>query len=398
MIPWPKIAHLRELAAAEPVEPPRPETAGAKAETPPVVLDAALPAGEAGPALPGPTEPFLPRRTRAYSIGLVLALGFSALVHAGVLSFLVERIARPGVEATAEAASVEIVLEEPPSSDAGQQRPAARSSPAAEPQASANHTPAPKDAPAKQEVTHEGPRRESTRTGEVSEKPASDRAEHAAPPSEAETAEARPSMEPAPHRPARAEAQRDRPQAEPAPEDVTDAPSDEVATVTLPVENIPVPASRPELSERKAERTERKRASAPARTREGRSAEAPAKRKQAAAAKPAESTRQPATASAGRKGGATAGEIEAYARRLNRHVRRHQNYPPEARGISGTVRLAITLDSRGRFRGAKVSGSSGHAVFDREALATAHRAQPYPRPPEGYTGGTNMVSLVFKRR
>lgn len=101
------------------------------------------------------------------------------------------------------------------------------------------------------------------------------------------------------------------------------------------------------------------------------------------AAKKAETTASKAGGAASSK--ASAGALESYGRAVNRHVQRYKRYPGEAAksGMKGAVRLSISIGGSGNLAGARVTGSSGHALLDSEALATVRRAAPYPRPPAG---------------
>jgi protein TonB len=82
---------------------------------------------------------------------------------------------------------------------------------------------------------------------------------------------------------------------------------------------------------------------------------------------------------------ASAGAMESYGLAVNRHVQRYKRYPGEAAkaGMKGAVRLSISIGGAGNLSAARVTGSSGHALLDSEALATVRRAAPYPRPPSG---------------
>ncbi|MCR4269503.1 energy transducer TonB, partial [Nitratireductor sp. ZSWI3] len=119
-----------------------------------------------------------------------------------------------------------------------------------------------------------------------------------------------------------------------------------------------------------------------------------------AAAQPAKPPPAAKPRDAGRKGGASKGEQAAYARRLLGHVQRYKRYPDAARNAraSGTARLTITIDRAGRLAGARLRQGSGHAVLDSEALATARRAAPYPKPPEGVGGSTISFSVNLDYR
>ncbi|WP_159592789.1 energy transducer TonB family protein, partial [Chelativorans xinjiangense] len=322
----------------------------------PPVEPHAPPAPDTAPALPAAAPPLYlsAKRARALSLGLVVALGLSAAVHAAVLAYLGERVAREGVEAADDAISVEIILEAPPAPPA---RPV---------EGEAAQTPRPEMAAAEEAAEAVEPRQaaEETRPTETPESQAE--ASKAVPPEPAETPP--------------------QPVAEPAPETAS--------TLTLPRQIIPVPTPRPEPQAKAEALTKPARKPAP---------EKPPRSRATPPAKPTakKAPVQTPAASAGRTGGATAGEKAAYARRLLSHVERHKRYPSEAarQGAAGAAALSITIDRQGRLAGARLARGSGHAILDEEALAVARRAAPYPRPPEGVGGSTISfsVTLRFKR-
>ncbi|WP_311028023.1 TonB family protein [Mesorhizobium koreense] len=100
------------------------------------------------------------------------------------------------------------------------------------------------------------------------------------------------------------------------------------------------------------------------------------------------------------RGGASAGEKAAYAARLRSHVQRFERYPAEAErnGVTGAARIAITIDRSGRLLSSRLAGSSGSAVLDDAARATAERASPYPPPPDGIGGRTLTFAATVRFR
>jgi protein TonB len=100
------------------------------------------------------------------------------------------------------------------------------------------------------------------------------------------------------------------------------------------------------------------------------------------------------------RGGASAGEKAAYAARLNSHVQRFERYPAEAErnGVTGSARLVITIDRGGRLISSRLAASSGSAVLDDAARATASRASPYPPPPDGIGGRTLTFAATIRFR
>jgi protein TonB len=77
--------------------------------------------------------------------------------------------------------------------------------------------------------------------------------------------------------------------------------------------------------------------------------------------------------------------ISSYRARIFAHLRRYQSYPAAARAkrLTGRAVVRITIGSGGRLVGASLVGSSGHAILDKEVLAMARRASPYPPIPAG---------------
>ena len=94
---------------------------------------------------------------------------------------------------------------------------------------------------------------------------------------------------------------------------------------------------------------------------------------------------------------ASAGQKEAYGRKVNGHVQRFRRYPEEAarQRITGAVRVSISISGSGGLAAASVQASSGYPMLDKEALATVRRAAPYPKPPEGI-GGSARFSLTLR--
>jgi len=75
--------------------------------------------------------------------------------------------------------------------------------------------------------------------------------------------------------------------------------------------------------------------------------------------------------------------IDGFQQLLLSHIARYQRYPDgaQAQRLSGNVDVQFVLTRDGRLHGARVRGSSGYAVLDREAIAAILRAQPLPMIP-----------------
>lgn len=355
------------------------------------------------------------RMSRALPGGLVAAIALSAIVHAAVLVWLTDTLTRPGMEAASGFPSVEIVLDAPPREPAqpvagaeaerapASGRDAARAEPSATPSA---------ETPAEAETAREvRPTETTSRTTREAEASAA---------AETEPASDAPTRKPAPA--ARAESETPSPapawtidteetastpieseespveSAVPAASESADTPpapaeAEPVDTVSLPRDEAPMPTPRPEPPAAQPERAAAEpQPSAPARS------EPEPKEPEDGET---ETASRSAPANAGRQGGATAGEKASYARRLAGHVERHKRYPraAERQSMTGAAGLSITIDRSGGLAGASLASASGHALLDEEALATARRAAPYPRPPEGIGDGTTTftVTLRFSR-
>lgn len=89
----------------------------------------------------------------------------------------------------------------------------------------------------------------------------------------------------------------------------------------------------------------------------------------------------PPAPAAGRAASSWEGEILAQLNRLRR-------YPVASmrRGEQGTPFVRFVLDRRGKVLSAKLERSCGYSLLDREAVALAWRAQPFPPPPSDRTG------------
>lgn len=81
--------------------------------------------------------------------------------------------------------------------------------------------------------------------------------------------------------------------------------------------------------------------------------------------------------------------------RLFAQIERNKRYPAEAqsRGDRGVVKLAFSIDRQGGVHNARVVGSSGSQILDRETLAMIERAAPLPPPPDDIAG--SRIAIVI---
>lgn len=86
--------------------------------------------------------------------------------------------------------------------------------------------------------------------------------------------------------------------------------------------------------------------------------------------------------------------ISAWRNELLQRLLQAKRYPEEARDRDqqGVVQLRISLDRQGKLLSANLVKSSGFAVLDAAAVATIHRAEPFPEPPPQMPG--NPIELT----
>ena len=89
-----------------------------------------------------------------------------------------------------------------------------------------------------------------------------------------------------------------------------------------------------------------------------------------------------------------------YEQLLSVCLARQKRYPPLAlrRHLEGECVLRIVLHRSGEVRRAELTGSSGHSILDREALAMVERANPFPEAPDDLAGDehTYVIPISFR--
>lgn len=85
----------------------------------------------------------------------------------------------------------------------------------------------------------------------------------------------------------------------------------------------------------------------------------------------------------GREAKVSPAALSSWQRALIAQIERHKRFPAAARGRTGVVKVAFTIDLAGRLTGARVIGTSGSAKLDEAALDLIRHSQPFPAPPHG---------------
>jgi protein TonB len=115
---------------------------------------------------------------------------------------------------------------------------------------------------------------------------------------------------------------------------------------------------------------------------------------------PSAAERQAARAAAPLPGAAArdANAMPNWTSQLISRLERYKRYPSEAqsRGEAGVVRLAFSVDRGGGVHNARIVGSSGSSVLDRETLSLIERAAPLPAPPAEVSGAQVAVVVPIR--
>jgi protein TonB len=122
------------------------------------------------------------------------------------------------------------------------------------------------------------------------------------------------------------------------------------------------------------------------------------------AKKPSEATPAPRTSAPPRaereapmasamSSGAVASVIASYNQRVRAHLMRFHQYPSGGGGARGVARLSFTLSRSGQVTSSRISGSSGVAAFDAQAMAMIRQASPFPPIPEEIRNGAMSFSI-----
>jgi periplasmic protein TonB len=104
----------------------------------------------------------------------------------------------------------------------------------------------------------------------------------------------------------------------------------------------------------------------------------------AAQQQPVAATATPADSASG-VGRGRSDNAANYAGMVSAHLNRHQQYLAAARspGVQGVVSVSFSIDGDGQVTSVQLAKRSGNPAIDQAAVATVHRASPFPRPDDG---------------
>ncbi len=88
-----------------------------------------------------------------------------------------------------------------------------------------------------------------------------------------------------------------------------------------------------------------------------------------------------------------------YRGMVSAHLRRYQQFPTDAKrqGSQGNPTVSFSLDGNGRVTSARLARSSGVESLDREVVAMANRASPFPPPPDSRPQSFT-IPIIFQLR
>jgi len=106
-----------------------------------------------------------------------------------------------------------------------------------------------------------------------------------------------------------------------------------------------------------------------------------------------------ASGSSGKSGAAGNAAVDKYPGQVQRALRRALRSPKGAGNARGEVHVTFVVSASGAASQIAVSRSSGHAVLDKEAIATVKRAAPFPPIPAaaGRSSWSFTMPLAFTR-
>lgn len=84
--------------------------------------------------------------------------------------------------------------------------------------------------------------------------------------------------------------------------------------------------------------------------------------------------------------------VQRWRQALIAQIERHKRFPANAKGRSGVVSVAFSIDRGGRLTEVRVLASSGSAVLDEAAIVLIRQSQPFPTPPPALA--ENELSFV----
>jgi protein TonB len=73
--------------------------------------------------------------------------------------------------------------------------------------------------------------------------------------------------------------------------------------------------------------------------------------------------------------------VQRWRQALIAQIERHKRFPGNAKGQSGVVKVAFSIDLDGRLTEVQIVASSGSAALDEAAVDLIRQSQPFPTPP-----------------
>ncbi|WP_439402298.1 TonB family protein [Bradyrhizobium sp. DASA03068] len=91
--------------------------------------------------------------------------------------------------------------------------------------------------------------------------------------------------------------------------------------------------------------------------------------------------------------GATAAAVASFNQRVRAHLMRFHSYPAGGGGQRGVARLSFTISRSGQVTSSRLSGASGIAAFDAQAMSMLRQASPFPPIPDEIKNGAMNFTI-----
>ena len=73
--------------------------------------------------------------------------------------------------------------------------------------------------------------------------------------------------------------------------------------------------------------------------------------------------------------------VETWKKKIGTKLASKREFPPGATGQTGTAKVKVVIDRRGKLISREIVESAGSEVLDAAALRMVERAEPFPEPP-----------------
>ena len=87
--------------------------------------------------------------------------------------------------------------------------------------------------------------------------------------------------------------------------------------------------------------------------------------------------------------------VEAWKKKIVIQLASKREFPPGATGQSGTAKVKVVIDRRGKLISRELVESAGSELLDAAALRMVERAEPFPEPPADVSNDRFIFVVPF---